>query len=661
MSRFLYGVTYYPEHWPRSMWARDLDRIVQAGMNVVRMGEGAWSYWEPREGEYQFDLFDEVIDLCAERRIRVILGTPTYCAPAWVSHRYPEVLRWNYNRVPMAHGSRRNFNYTSPKYMELSDRITTALAKQYAEHKAVVGWQVDNEFNCHMDASYAPTDTLAFRAWLRAKYKSINALNDAWGTKFWSQTYDDWAQLDLPHPTATYHNPTHLLDESRFISDCVVRFGARQAKILRTHNARWQITHNGLFPNIDGPALAKTLDYFSHDHYPLFWKDWRGPAAKLVETRSLSCPFAIMEQQAGPGGQMQYLHRTPLSGEMALWAMQCVAHGADKLLFFTWRTCPFGSEQHWHGLIDQDNRDTRRLREATRLGGEFAKLPDDFLDATSARDVAVLRDFDNDVNETRINSYTGAGRWGSHRWVEGLSRAHVSVDIVWPDSGLSGYQTLVAPHPKVIDDALAKRLLSFARAGGTLVLGAQSGLMDRNAHIRQTPAPGPFAKDLGATVDEWTTIADGERRPFWFDAGPESHAIAFAESLRVTARDTQVLACWQGDPLFGSAPAIVSRKLGKGTVVYIGAYLDAAAIEQLRELLLIGMPVVQASERVESVLRQGKRMDYLALLNHANEPQQVLGLPGSARLIAGSFLNRDGATATLAPFATVVLGMKRPR
>jgi beta-galactosidase len=660
-SRFLYGVTYYPEHWPRSFWARDLDRMARAGMNVVRMGEGAWSYWEPREGEFQFELFDEVIDLCAKRDIRVILGTPTYCAPAWVSQQYPEVLRWNYDRIPMAHGSRRNLNYTSSKYFELSDKLCTALASHYAKHKSVISWQLDNEFNCHMDVSYAPSDTIAFRAWLRAKYRTLDALNDAWGTKFWSQTYTDWDQLDLPHPTATYHNPTQLLDESRFVSDCAVRLAERQAKILRKHNPRWQITHNGLFPNMNGPDLARPLDFFSHDHYPLFWADWPGPAAKLVEARSLTFPYAIMEQQAGPGGQMSYLHRTALPGEMALWATQSVAHGADQLLFFTWRTCPFGSEQHWHGLIDQDDRDGRRLREATELGAQFDRLPEDFLDAAPTKDVAVLRDFDNDVNEQRVNTYTGAGRWGAQRWVETLSRSHVPVDVVWANSSLAGYRTVIAGHLKIVDDSLAKKLIAFARSGGTLVLGAQSGLMDRNAHIRQTPAPGPFAAALGATVDEWTTIADKSSKPFWFERGGEVQAIAFAESLRPTAKDVQVLARWQGDPLFGNAPAIVSRKVGKGRIVYVGAYLTRESTDAVRESLDLGTPVVQASDRVESVLRRGKRADYLVLLNHANDPHDVLGLPAKSRVLAGSLAKRDGTTATLAPFGTAVLALPRGR
>ena len=291
-KRFHLGVCYYPEHWPAARHADDFRRMRDNGFDLVRMGEGAWSYFEPEDGNFRFDLFDRAIDLCRRYDIKVILGTPTYCGPAWIATNYPEVLRWNFQRIPMKHGSRRNFNYTSPKYLELSDRICTALAEHYAGEKQIIGWQLDNEFNCHMDVSYAPSDTIAFRQWLREKYRTLDKLNHAWGTAFWSQTYGDWDQIDLPHPTSAPPNPSQLLDESRFISDRVCRFAQRQAKILRRHNTRWLITHNALFNNVNGPELMKQLDFFSHDQYPLFSEDWPararhpGSIARACHSRS---------------------------------------------------------------------------------------------------------------------------------------------------------------------------------------------------------------------------------------------------------------------------------------------------------------------------------------------------------------------------------------
>lgn len=188
---FLYGVVYYPEQWPESQWDSDLACIVETGMNVVRMGEGAWSVWEPEEGCYNFALFDRALELCQKRGLKAIMGTPTYIPPAWLTERYPEVLRVSFDGKPLVHGSRRHYNYTSPTYQRKCRALIEALAEHYKDHLAVIGWQIDNELNCHVDVSFAESDHLAFRAWCKDRYKTLETLNKAWGTVFWSQTYSD--------------------------------------------------------------------------------------------------------------------------------------------------------------------------------------------------------------------------------------------------------------------------------------------------------------------------------------------------------------------------------------------------------------------------------------------------------------------------------------
>lgn len=664
LDRFHYGVCYYPEHWPAGQHRDDIRRIADAGFSFVRLGEGAWWYWEPREGEYRFDLFDRVIDLCRRAGLKVVLGTPTYAAPAWVSHRYPEVLRWDFRRTPMAHGSRRNLNYTSPRYLELSDRLCAALGSHYAKERQVIAWQLDNEFNCHMDVSYAPSDSAAFRAWLKRKYRTIDRLNEAWGARFWSQVYDDWEQVDLPAPTATYHNPTQLLDETRFISDCVVAFARRQAEILRAYNPKWRITHNGLFPNVDGPALVRgtPLDFFSHDQYPLFYKDWPSAAAGLVTARSLSFPFGVMEQQSGPGGQMQYLHRTPRPGEMRLWAFQSVAHGANLLSYFCWQTCPFGSEQHWHGLIDADGRDTRRLSEAKRFGEELRGLPRDFFTARPARVAAVLRDFDNEASDRRISTYNASGQWEQHRWLGALSRAHVPSDFAWSGDDWRGYKLLIAPHLQMIDAALARRMRAFARAGGMVVLGAQSGAMDRNGHVVKAPLPGLLRALAGVDIEDWTTLPPEESREAAFADGQSIRMGTFVERLR-PARGTEVLAHWWGDDaLLQQAPAVTLRRCGRGRVLYVGGYLPTDAVQTLVErlirLLALRQPV-QAGPEVEVIERIGARRRYLALLNHAASPREVT-LPDArhrATVLMGDAKQSESGLIHLPPHAIAVLAL----
>jgi beta-galactosidase len=612
--------------------------MAAAGFNVVRLGEGAWSYWEPREGTYQFDLFDRVIDLCRKHKLKVIMGTPTYAGPAWVANNYPEVLRWNFDRQPMAHGSRRNYNYTSPKYLELSDRLVTALAEHYKGDDQIVAWQLDNEFNCHMSTSYAPSDTLAFQAWCKSKYRTLDKLNDAWGTRFWSQTYDAWEQIDLPHPTAAMQNPHVLLDEVRFISDAVVAFAKRQADILRAHDGRWKITHNGLFENLDGPKLTEQLDFFSHDQYPHFWKEgeWWSHAFPLQQARSLSFPYAVLEQQSGPGGQMSYLLRTPRPGQMRLYAWQAVAHGANAILYFRWRTVPYGSEQHWHGLLDQDDRDNRRLSEAIKAGKEFLSLPKEFLAAAPVKAVALLRDFDTETNERRINTYAKAGDWEPARWTHELARRHLPVDQVWSDGDWAGYPLLIAPHAQVVTKAMAKRMTDYVTAGGTLVLGARSGLYDERLHVVEMPLPGLLRKLAGVEVEDWTTLPNDQTRDARLAGGATLPFNAFVERLRPLA--AQPIAWWTGgDALLGEAPAVTVNRVGKGRVYYVGGYATNAAIAALVAHLMSELPLVplaDADAAVEMIARANGPRRYLALLNHAPGGHRVHGL-ANAKLIAG--------------------------
>jgi beta-galactosidase len=648
-SKFLYGVCYYPEAWDPARHESDINRIADAGFNFVRMGEGAWSYWEPAEGQFQFALFDRAIDLCDKRNIRVILGTPTYTCPAWVAVNYPEVLRWNFDRIPMKHGSRRNLNYTAPKMLELSDRLCCALASHYRDHPQVIGWQLDNEFNCHMDVSYAPSDTLAFRAWLRERYETLERLNHAWGTSFWSQTYSDWNQIDLPHPTATYHNPTQLIDESRFISDTVVRFAARQAAILRKANPDWFITHNGLFANIEGPRLVGQLDFFSHDQYPLFSKHWTEYAEPLIQARSLSLPFGILEQQSGPGGQMQYFHRTPRSGEMRLWAWQSILHGAGLLSFFRWRTCPFGSEQHWHGLLDPDDRDTRRLAEAIQLGKELRDLPADFFASRPVRSVAVVRDFDNEINEKRINTYTADGRGEHTRWTTALLRQHIPIDQTWPKADWTDYRLLILPHLKMTDAALIARLTEFVSAGGAILMCAQSGVKDRNLHLVPEAPPGPLAALAGVEVEDWSTLPTDQSRPARLVDGQAFELTTFVERLRPTTANA--LAHWETeDSLLAGAAALTVNAVGQGQVFYCGGYVPAASVESLCGFLLPRLdlrPPIQISHEVEVILRQSATARYLCLLNHTNLPQSITLPPRCTDLLPAP------PTADLLPPLTV--------
>ncbi len=651
LSRLTFGVCHYPEHWPESMIEDDFRRIADAGLEVVRMGEGAWGYFELRQGEFRFDLFDRAVDLCEKHGLQVIFGTPTYTGPAWIATKYPEVLRWNFQRQPMRHGSRRNYNYTSPTYLDLSDRICNALAEHYRDHPAIVAWQVDNEFNCHMDVSYAPSDTVAFRAWLRDRYGSLESLNNAWGTRFWSQQYDDWEQVDLPGPTPTHQNPTASLDEVRFISDCVVRFAARQARILRAANPRWEITHNALFDHINGPDLAAQFDFFSHDHYPLFGgNDWVNNAFYLAGARALSEPLAIMEHQAGPGGQLAYLLRSFRPGELRRACWQSVAHGVRSLLFFNWRTCPFGAECYWYGLLDQDDRPTRRLQEATEFIREAKALGPILVGKTLAKRVGVLRDFDTEIVEQRVDTFVKEGGREWDRFSRSLLRRKVPMNFVYTNSHidrLENYDLLIAPHVCVVTPELAQRLTDYVAAGGTLVLTARSGSKDANNHIVTMPAPGLLSDLAGVVVDEFSTlvpyIGATQRTPLPVKIGDRTCGFQmYAE--RITVRDADPIGHYDGsDSLFGDGPCATVRRLGRGATVYVAGYCGTDAVEAVLDYALPLAKIAPAAD-VPTDVEVVDLESHLILINHTSA-EQAFDLPSGTSSIRGTV---EGSTVRLA-------------
>src|SRR5580693_7644345 len=541
-NSFLYGVVYYPEQWPEERWESDLARIAQTGMNVVRMGEGAWSVWEPEEGRYDFAMFDRALALCEKHDLKAIMGTPTYTPPAWLTENYPEVLRTSFTGTRLVHGSRRHYNYTSPLYRQKSEAITEVLAEHYKDHPAVIGWQIDNELNCHLDVSFAPSDHDAFRAWCGERYQSLDALNQAWGAAFWSQTHTAWDQVWLPRPTVTYQNPNLLLDFYRFTSDVTIRFGAKQYEIIKAIAPHQFVTHNAFqsMTNVDLPAFVReAVDFVSYDSYPEFkvcdlslsadFRD-RAESRLLSRMRGVSTKFVVLEQQSGPSGQIggilngnpDYLHPTPKPGQMRLWCWNSIAHGADGLLFFRWRSLPYGSEAHWNGLLPHDERVTWRLQEAELLGKEINRLAPTLLGTNCVAPAAILYDFDNE-SHTRIEHFTGQNRDTSELGVyQALSDRHLLADLrtlssVREARDLSPYKIVFFPHAHILAASDIKALEEYVAAGGTLVFGCWSGYRDKNHWCYDAEGRAFYEAFAGVRVTDFTVVPPDEKSEIRFE------------------------------------------------------------------------------------------------------------------------------------------------
>src|SRR5436190_5028372 len=625
---FLFGVAYYPEQWDESDWEPDAQRMRECGVNAVRMGEFAWALMEPSEGHYDFALFDRAIATMARHGIKTILGTPTAAPPKWLTRKYPEVLHVFESGQPANDQSRRYSCYNSAVYRRFSRAIVEALAQHYRDNPDVIGWQIDNELNNENRECFSDSCRVAFRKWLQQKYGTLDALNTRWGTRFWSQLYSDWDQIDLPFRTPAYHNPALMLDFKRFISDSATSYAGDQIDILRRQRPGDFLTTNGAFKNIDYHAFSRRLDLHAHSNYPTFLEAPRYPTgAVLTLVRGFNGRMMIIEQLTGPAGQT-YLLRTPRPGEARLWAMQAVAHGADGIVHFRWRAARRGAEEYWYGVLDHDNVPRRRFEEFRQEGRELKAIGPAILGSTVDSEIAAIKDFESEwvfdhqylTSEIDVPSTFNA-------LFQAASELRYNIDFVGPEADLARYKVVFAPQTVLTDDGFTGRLRRFVEAGGTLIMSAHSAIKDRDNAMIDAAAPAGFTDVFGVEVDSYQTYQPPSRDQNavqFGEGGAAAPVRVFAEALQPTTG--RVVGRWQRDYLKGMAAA-TERQSGKGKAVYYGSLFNVDSARYLMQRyvgehhvhpLLTGIPPqIEVTRRVK-----GSR-DYYFLLNHGDTSAAV--------------------------------------
>ena len=642
LNRLVLGTCYYPEHWDASLWDDDLRRMEEYGIEVIRIAEFAWSFFEPEEGVYTFDFFDRFMEVVEKHpKIKVIFCTPTATPPAWLTEKYPEVLNARVDGTVLRHGGRRHYNYNSEVYNEFTRKIVTKLAEHYGHHPSIIGWQIDNELNCGTDVFYSACDHRAFRVFLQKKYGTLDALNRAWGTDFWNQQYTSWDQVHLQRPTAQDEPNPHLaLDSLRFFSDSCIRYCKLHYDILRSSISEKQfVTTNGMFSHLDNHEMTDiALDFFTYDSYPgfgyspersdhdLYDRKW---SYNLSKVRSICPTFGIMEQQSGPGGWVKkQTMRSPKPGQMRLWTFQSVAHGADYVSYFRWRTCSFGTEIYWHGINDYSNVPNRRCEELCRIHADFQKASA-LAGAKYRAQIALLRDYDNEW-DGELDKWHGPLTWQSETaWFKASTFTHTPMDVVQlrestTAAELGKYKMAIYPHAAILTEERAQILAEYVRQGGILIMGARTGYKDTEGHCPMMPMPGYASALCGVEVADFTTIFPEDTVRLDLN-GTTLKASLFSDILKVTGENTRLLGTFASD-YYQDEPAVTENSFGEGKAVYFGSAFTRESAEALLRLYGLADPCQELLELpacCELAVREKEGKQYYFVLNYDTQKAAI--------------------------------------
>jgi beta-galactosidase len=648
LPHLLYGGDYNPDQWPEEVWPEDVRLMREAGVNLVSLGIFAWSRLEPKEGTFDFEWLDRIMNMLHEGGVSVDLATATASPPPWLSHAHPEMLPVLADGVRLWPGGRQHYCPSSPVYRDATRRLVDALATRYANHPALVMWHVGNEYACHVPACYCDVSARAFRDWLKQRHGTIDELNRAWGTDFWSQRYSSWEEILPPRRTPTWPNPSQHLDFMRFSSDELLECYEIERRILTVRTPGIPVTTNFMrfFKPLDYWKWAEREDVVSDDVYqdPLDADAGMraAMAGDLMRSLGRGRPWVLMEQSPNRVNWRE-INAPKAPGQMRLWSLQAVARGADGVLSFQWRQSRAGAEKFHSAMVPHGPPESSPTwREVVRLGAELRAL-DAVCGSRIRADVAILIDWESwwalELPSKPSNRLQQIEQLEAY--YRPFFEANVTVDFAKPTDDLSGCKLVVAPSLYLVSDAAAANLSAYVEGGGNLVMSFFSGIVDPNDHIRLGGYPQPFVSMLGLQVLDWVPLGADEVLPVRFGDGSEARADMWAELIAVDG--AEVLATFAATYLDGH-PAVTLNHFGGGSAQYVGTQLDRSALAQSLKSAWTRAgikPVTEVPAGVEAVRRTVQDGSLLFLLNHGDASVE-LAVSGDAVQLSGGSALRSG-------------------
>ncbi|WP_151733258.1 beta-galactosidase ['Paenibacillus yunnanensis' Narsing Rao et al. 2020] len=630
LPKIWYGGDYNPEQWDAPVWAEDERMFKLAGIDVATINVFNWALIQPSEEVYDFSHLDALIDRLYKNRTYVILATSTGAHPAWMARRYPEVTRVDEKGRKRKFGGRHNSNPNSPVYRKFAAKLAGKLAERYKDHPALLCWHISNEYGGH---DYSEESAAAFRVWLKERYGSLDALNKAWNTRFWSHTFYDWEEIVLPNELSEEWdgNRTNFqgisLDYRRFMSDSLLECYKIEYDAIKEHSTNIPITTNlmGFYPGLDYFKWAKHMDVISWDNYPAL----DTPVSFTAMTHDLmrglknGQPFMLMEQTPSQQNWMPY-NSVKRPGVMRLWSYQAVARGADTVLFFQLRRS-IGACEKYHGAVIEHvgHEHTRVFRECAELGRELEQLGDALLDARSAAEIGILYDWDNRWALELSSGPTVALDYMKevHKYYDALYQQNIEADLIGIEEDLSKYKIVIAPVLYMIKPGFAEKVEAFVQAGGTFVTTFFSGIVNENDLVTVGGYPGELRKVLGIWAEEIDALLPEMSNQIvmnkqWGELGGAYTCNLLCDLIH--SEGAEVLAQY-GSDFYKGMPVLTVNSFGQGKAYYVASSPEQAFLQGFLANLSAEngiKPLVRAPQGIESVQRVKDGVSFLFLLNH---------------------------------------------
>ena len=588
------GAYYYPEHWDESQWERDLKKMAEMGFEFTHFAEFAWAQLEPEEGKYDFTWLDRAVALAAKYKLKVIMCTSTATPPVWLVRKHPEVLKTTEDGSIYDHGGRQHASFSSNVYRDYSMKMISQLARHYGRDERIMGWQLDNEPWSNVD--YGEDAQQRFRAWLKQKYIAIDSLNKAWGTGFWSGTYSSFDQIHIPQYKQWGMNLYQKLDHGRFCDAETASFLDEQAKVIRKYARADQWITSNYVPVYSGRyiGMSREMDFISYTRYMVYGdamgigrKGYRlGDYTRIGMAndffRPLSPLYGVMELQPG---QVNWgkINSQPAPGAVRLWLWHVFAGGSKFACTYRFRAPIYGYEQYHYGIMSYDGvtptpggLEYQRFIEEINLlrkNRVSSKVPAGY----QKRKTAILFDPDN---MAAIDQNRQTTEWNTEKHVLKYYRALKSfgapVDFIRDTMDFSSYPFIVAPAYQQISRELIAKLTGYVKNGGNLVLSCRTGHQDSQGHLWEAPFAQPIYDLIGSEIEFYDLLMP--HAPDTIRMGQQKYGWTSWGEILKPAKGTESWATHSGDFYTGKT-AVTYRKLGKGSVTYVGVDSSEGQLE----------------------------------------------------------------------------------